>query len=1049
VENLKLWKSEREYIHTGIKDRLKTENTEPDVLTNPPESSPMKATAEKSSHSSVPQQQQSRNFFSRSADGSFFARAQTQENFLGRTTEKVGVPDDKYEQQADRVADKVADKTVDVPEIVSPSKTKAEQQSTSSPAKKEAEPTATAPTTSEQQPESRTKPEPAQSDKKPGTEPGTAPVKETEQSTAQPDKKAIELPAQADKTQATERKTPADTAPKPAPEVRDSPQTKPGAEEETLRNKKRGDLENEGFVSGKMMPAAPAAKSGGQPLPSASRSEMEPAIGAGFDHVRIHTDDRSASANRELNSRAYTLGNHIYFGQGQFNPETREGRRLLAHELTHVVQQTGPESHNRKAATPGMQASAPRSSATGITSTGGTLVQRGLLDRVRSGLSNLSQAVIHVITEISTTINMGMEAAFNFISSLAGRLRLGIVAAWNWIRRVAGVLREGILGAWNFVQLIAGLLRMAISTAWDWVQVIASALQTGARDAWNWVNRLADALGIGNTAAWQWINNSARRIGMGVRAGWEWIRSMARRATMAYARFWSWIDQLSRIARMGITQTWTWISTIATNIGLGLSEAWSWVQTLARHARMGVTVVWRWISGIAAVMAEGAQAAWNLVEQISDAIGNGVVVAWNWIRRLATTLGRGIRISWGWIREAASLVGLGARAAWNMVVEIASFTFQGAMIAWNWVRNAARTVGEGILATWNFIKNAVRRAGLLVIRGWNLMRELAARLGRRIREGWNWLIDLAARTGMALVRGWNWIKGVAARLGRMIADGWHFVVNAARRLGRAIVDGWNFLTGLFARFFRYVRDLFHALDWWLNAPNYTFQPRYTAADGSSGPRTTIGVAEEVTFRGSEFGDWTASGGDPVSLTTSKFFRWKAPPRAGTAQVSLRTGRLAKTVAFTVVEPTSITGRKLRDLTFDPGHMGAGMNLKFIYQPKNVNFHGIQAGEISGEASRVSGYFKRFKPAQLHHNSGDTIWPVVNNEISGTDTAALWDAPEPWYQGHYEWSIPNRFKADTESGEGKIFTHVVQAFDLHDETGKTTVTKAGTRAERTP
>ncbi|MEQ1903080.1 MAG: DUF4157 domain-containing protein [Pirellulaceae bacterium] len=60
--------------------------------------------------------------------------------------------------------------------------------------------------------------------------------------------------------------------------------------------------------------------------------------------VRIHTDARAAESAREVNALAYTLGNNIVFGAGQFAPETQNGRRLLAHELTHVAQQTGPKS---------------------------------------------------------------------------------------------------------------------------------------------------------------------------------------------------------------------------------------------------------------------------------------------------------------------------------------------------------------------------------------------------------------------------------------------------------------------------------------------------------------------------------------------------------------------------------------------------------------------------------------------------------------------------------------------------------------------------------
>lgn len=79
---------------------------------------------------------------------------------------------------------------------------------------------------------------------------------------------------------------------------------------------------------------------GGQPLPEAVRAFFEPRFGHDFSQVRIHTDARAVESAQALNALAYTLGRDIVFGAGQYAPGTTEGRRLLAHELTHVVQQS-------------------------------------------------------------------------------------------------------------------------------------------------------------------------------------------------------------------------------------------------------------------------------------------------------------------------------------------------------------------------------------------------------------------------------------------------------------------------------------------------------------------------------------------------------------------------------------------------------------------------------------------------------------------------------------------------------------------------------------
>jgi len=80
-------------------------------------------------------------------------------------------------------------------------------------------------------------------------------------------------------------------------------------------------------------------KGGGQPLDSDTRSFFEPRFGHDFSKVRVHTDDASADAAKSINARAFTLGNHVVMGAGQYQPKSQQEKRLLGHELTHVVQQ--------------------------------------------------------------------------------------------------------------------------------------------------------------------------------------------------------------------------------------------------------------------------------------------------------------------------------------------------------------------------------------------------------------------------------------------------------------------------------------------------------------------------------------------------------------------------------------------------------------------------------------------------------------------------------------------------------------------------------------
>ncbi len=80
-------------------------------------------------------------------------------------------------------------------------------------------------------------------------------------------------------------------------------------------------------------------KGGGQPLDPKARADMEDWLGADFSDVRIHTGDQAARSAAAISAKAYTVGHDVVFGQGSFDPASREGRHRLAHELVHVQQQ--------------------------------------------------------------------------------------------------------------------------------------------------------------------------------------------------------------------------------------------------------------------------------------------------------------------------------------------------------------------------------------------------------------------------------------------------------------------------------------------------------------------------------------------------------------------------------------------------------------------------------------------------------------------------------------------------------------------------------------
>ena len=93
----------------------------------------------------------------------------------------------------------------------------------------------------------------------------------------------------------------------------------------------------------------------GKPLTRNVRKYFEPRFGTDFSNVRIHDDNKAVNLSNKIGARAFTLGNDIYFNRGEFAPDRTEGKRLLGHELTHVVQQSANKYSNTLQRTPSSQ----------------------------------------------------------------------------------------------------------------------------------------------------------------------------------------------------------------------------------------------------------------------------------------------------------------------------------------------------------------------------------------------------------------------------------------------------------------------------------------------------------------------------------------------------------------------------------------------------------------------------------------------------------------------------------------------------------------------
>ena len=122
---------------------------------------------------------------------------------------------------------------------------------------------------------------------------------------------------------------------------------KPLIDQITPLVQRRGIGINEGGMASKGVTSRiTSAKGGGHRMDPGTQTYMESGFGADFSNVRIHTGSHAAQLSKELNAQAFTVGNDIFFNKGKYNPAAHSGKHLLAHELTHTLQQSG--SHRRK-----------------------------------------------------------------------------------------------------------------------------------------------------------------------------------------------------------------------------------------------------------------------------------------------------------------------------------------------------------------------------------------------------------------------------------------------------------------------------------------------------------------------------------------------------------------------------------------------------------------------------------------------------------------------------------------------------------------------------
>lgn len=219
-----------------------------------------------------------------------------------------------------------------------------------------------------------------------------------------------------------------------------------------------------------------ALRGGGQPLASPVRRFFEPRLGHDLSQVRVHTGVDACKLADSVSARAFTVGRDVVFGAGQYQPASAGGRWLLAHELTHVLQQQTGLARAPLAPIRVRETSEPR-------------VQGGFFGKLWSGIKKGASAVWGGIKK-------GAGAVW-------GGIKKGAGAAWRGIKKAAGKVWDGtkwVAGkVWGGIKAFAG---------WGW-----NVLKAGAALAWRQVVNFPSRIwrlikhlgsGIAGAAGWLW-----------------------------------------------------------------------------------------------------------------------------------------------------------------------------------------------------------------------------------------------------------------------------------------------------------------------------------------------------------------------------------------------------------------------------------------------------------------------------------------------------------------------------------------------------------------
>lgn len=469
-------------------------------------------------------------------------------------------------------------------------------------------------------------------------------------------------------------------------------------------------------------------KGSGNRLDNRTKDYMEERFGVDFSDVRIHTNSQAVQMSQDLNAKAFTVGNDIYFNQGQFNPSSSSGKHLLAHELTHTIQQSGSQ----------VQRVQKKGTA--------QIIQRNILGDIGRGIGSAASTAWDytggaAIRFGGRVIEWVEDRAEDIINEIApGLLRFLRSSIWEPIRDLIARGLDAMTGG-LFSRLqeegLSGILH-------EFVDTIIETLQGNIEDACRSFAQLAEKIfnfiSSLSSEALRKLRDTFTRISGFFSGLWSDYGKPAMEAIKHYARAaWDWVEEKAR-----------WLWDLIAPIRNAIQRAWNWIKRMFNIAWEGVTSVWDW-----------------LVDKATE--------AWNWIKRAIEPIKTPLMVIGGII---VLLSPLGIFAVIGAAV-------YGVYRAVQWIR--ANWDSEVFVRFRNFLKESIfdpLQRGIQQLRTLvnQAMQWLSSQF-QRLQAAFQSLVNAIAQSSI-----FSFLRGMVQTASNMIRSVTSWIVTQARRLGNFIAE---------------------------------------------------------------------------------------------------------------------------------------------------------------------------------------------------------------------------------------------------------------------